>query len=136
MEASFRPDASIEEIAVAFTLDAIAVASRDFAVELDRSQESIQRVDEILGRIHDSVEAQQIDEEAIGNFAKTFGSYVGEVYRKHRGGAWGMLTMGENTFPAMESTSGTQFWPWGRAYKRIVKGKDENIWNYYQSIDE
>ena len=43
------------------------------------------------------------------SFAKGFGSYVGEVFRRNHGGEWGMVTLGDHRFPGLRTTSGTNF---------------------------
>lgn len=67
-------------------------------------------------------------------FAKVFGSYVGEVYRRNHGGEWGIVTLGGERYPGMQTASRTDFWPWGRAFDRITKGPEDDIAAYYSSL--
>ena len=136
MTASFAPDPSIQQIAEAYALDAVDFAKKSFRVKLDWSDQSVQHVEGILAQLHDSLPSAQPDEEAIWSFAKMLGSYVGEVYRKRHSGRWGMVTLNDQTFPGMQSTSGTNFWPWARAQKRIVNGPEDNMWHYYKVLLE
>src|SRR5438105_3617047 len=112
MDESFRPDPDIEEIAKAYSLDAVDIAAKNFDVQLDWSEESIRDVEQILNRLHDSL-TQAPAEETIWVFAKSFGSYLGEVFRKYHGGTWGMVKLGDNEFPGIRAAGGSLFWPWG-----------------------
>ena len=134
MNVSFRPDTNVERTAKAYSLDAVDIAFRNFAVKLDWSDESIRRVEEILSQLHDSLAASKPDEETIWAFAKSFGSYVGEVFRRHHGGTWGMVKMAEHEFPGIQAQEDHMFWPWSRAHKRIINGPEDNIWHYYQTL--
>src|SRR5262249_33482765 len=62
---------------------------RNFGVKLDWSDSSVQKVEQMLGRLHDDMAQSNPPEEAVWTFAKAFGSYVGEVLRKHHGGGAG-----------------------------------------------
>ena len=64
----------------------------------------------ILAKLNESLPAARPPDEVIWNFAKGFGSYVGEVYRKHHGGEWGMVTHGGETFPGMRGKVDRLFW--------------------------
>jgi hypothetical protein len=134
MAEAFQPDPRIAEIASAYALDAVDFASTNFGVTLDWSDGSVRQVEEMLGRLHDDMERAQPAEDAVWTFAKAFGSYVGEVLRQRHGGQWGMVHMGEQSFPGLERPGGRLCWPWGRAHKRIVNGPEDNIWHYYQIL--
>jgi hypothetical protein len=79
---------------------------------------------------------QRPPEDTIWTFAKAFGSYVGEVFRKNHGGDWGLVTLDGQTFPGMQSKSGVLFWPWSRAHKRIVARAEDNVLHYYQRMTQ
>lgn len=132
MAESFKADAKIAEIAAAYSLDAVDLAAANFSVKLDWSDGSVKNVEEILGRLHDEMARSKPPEDAVWTFAKAFGSYVGEVLRRHHGGEWGMVTLNGQTFPGIQQDGHRLCWPWGRAHKRIVNGPEDNIWHYYQ----
>ena len=131
---SFKPDPKIAQIAEAYSLDAIDIAKRNFGVTLDWSEESIAEVEVLLGTLHDQIAKAKPDQKTIWIFAKAFGSYVGEIFRKTHGGTWGMVTLDGQEFPGMQDEHTHLFWPWGRAYQRIVEGPQNNIHHYYLSI--
>src|SRR5437868_6999233 len=97
----FQVDPKVAEIASAYSLDAVDAAAGNFGVTLDWSEESIQLVEQVLGRLHDDLDRARPPADAIWTFAKMFGSYVGEVLRRHHGGEWGIVRMGEQSFPGV-----------------------------------
>jgi hypothetical protein len=133
---TFRADDNIAAIAAAYCLDCLDIARSNFKTELDGSDASIELVEQMLGQLHDQLHVAKPSAEEIGAFAKMFGSYVGEVYRLRHGGDWGIVRLGDQEFPGMQSTAGGGwcFWPWGRAHKRITEGPENNMWHYYQAM--
>ena len=85
-EASFKSDPRVTEIAEAYAVDAVDLASRNFGVTLQWSEDSVCQVEEMLGRLHDKMAHAEPPPDAAQTFAKAFGSYVGEVLRRHHGG--------------------------------------------------
>ncbi len=52
---------------------------------------------------------------------KLFGSYMGEVYRKHHSGEWEISPSVINyNIGTHDSLTGTYIWLWGRVYNRIL----------------
>src|SRR5262245_41270518 len=133
-EAPFQPDPQVAEIAEAYALDAVDLAARNFGVTLDWSEASVRQVEQMLGRLHDEMVSAQPPEDAVWTFAKAFGSYVGEVLRRHHGGEWGMVSMGGQSFPGLQQVGGALCWPWGKAHKRLVNGPEDNVWHYYSVL--
>ena len=70
------------------------------------------------------------------SYAKAYGSYVGEVYRRNHGAEWGIVNLGGQKFPGLRTKFGTNFWPWGRALNRITQGVENNIADYYKVLLE
>jgi hypothetical protein len=132
---SFTVDDKISKIAEAYSLDAVDMAARNFKTKLDWTDDSIALVEGILAKLHGSLSSgQRPPEDTIWTFAKAFGSYVGEVFRKNHGGDWGMVTHDGQTFPGMRWKSDVLFWPWGRVHQRIVAGVENNVLHYYQGM--
>ncbi len=128
---TFQPDPQVAQIADAYSLDAVDLAARNFGVTLDGSEASVQQVEQMLERLHDEMASAKPPEDRIWTFAQAFGSYVGEVLRKHHGGEWGIVSMDGQSFPGLRQSSGALSWPWGRAHKRLVNGAEDNVWHYY-----
>lgn len=132
---NFVVNTNIQEIAAAYTLDAIDVAKQNFKVVLDRTESSIQKVENILDILHRSLSKGSPSEETIMTFSKLFGSYIGEIYRQYHSAEWGLIEIeGESVVGLKNIQEEIIFWPWGRVYHRIINGEEENVWIYYQSL--
>src|SRR4051812_31116629 len=105
---SFKSDENVHQIAEAYSLDAIDIASGNFSISLDWSEGSIELVEEILGTLHKQMSDAKPDEKTIWIFAKAFGSFIGEVYRKHHGAAWGIVQIDEEEFPGVRAENGVE----------------------------
>jgi hypothetical protein len=133
-EAPFQPDGQVAEVAGAYALDAVDLAARNFGVTLDWSEASVRQVEQMLGRLHAELTSARPPEDAVWTFAKAFGSYVGEVLRRHHEGEWGMVSMEGQSFPGLQLAGGPLCWPWGKAYKRLTDGPGDNLWHYYSVL--
>jgi hypothetical protein len=130
---NFVADADVTRVAEAYALDAIDAARESFGVSLDWSDESVGSVEQILGVLHES-RAEAPSEDVVWTFAKAFGSYVGEVYRRNHGGEWGLVTMEGNQFPGVQTSACVLFWPWAKAHGRIMNGPEDNVLHYYEAL--
>jgi hypothetical protein len=136
-EEGFVVDDKLQQIAEAYALDAVDFARDAFALHLDWSDGSVQHIETILTRMHDEMASARPTQDQVLQFAKMFGSCVGEVFRRNHGGQWGMVTLGADTFPGMEANKGGgRFWPWGKVQKRLLNGAEDNVWHYYQHLAE
>lgn len=133
-EPTFKPDPQIVEIAEAYALDAMDLASRNIGVSLDWSEQSVRQVEQMLGRLHDELSKAHPPDETVWTFAKAFGSYIGEVIRRRYGGEWGLITLDGKSFPGLKQASGDLVWPWSKAHERLTNGSEDNIWHYYQVL--
>jgi hypothetical protein len=135
LHAAFRPDTHISEIAAAYALDAVELSMNAFQVSLDFTEESIPALEQALGKLHESFERQRPQEDRIWTLAKTFGSYLGEVFRRAHGGDWGMVTLADRTFPGVRcEPKDVTFSPWIRAHQRILCGPGDDVCSYYRSL--
>jgi hypothetical protein len=137
MHVVFRPETHIAEVAAAYAHDAVELSTSSFRLTLDFSEDSIASLEQLLDRLHESLAAQRPQEDRIWTFAKTFGSYLGEVFRMAHGGEWGMVTTAEDTSPGLRcEPRDLTFSPWTRAHRRILRGAPYNVWDYYRSLLE
>lgn len=132
---SFAFDENIQKAAEAYAASAVDYFQNNWSITLDGSDESIENIEKISDLFHKAISKEKPTEETIYDFAKCFGSYVGEVYRRNHGAQWGIVTLDEESFPGMRSDK-TQalFWPWGRVQNRLINGPEDNIWDYYRSF--
>jgi hypothetical protein len=132
----FKNDPDIAKIAEAYALDAVDIAQHNFNVSLDWTESSVKRVEAMLSYLHDQMAAAKPPDKTVWTFAKAFGSYTGEVYRKHHGGDWGMVQLNGEEFPGIQASDGATFWPWGRVHQRLTVGPENNVWDYYQRLTQ
>ncbi|VWC55443.1 hypothetical protein BLA9940_02309 [Burkholderia aenigmatica] len=133
---SFSPEPNIPKVAEAYSLDAVDFSAKQFGIKLDWSDASVANVEKALAQMSSSyvsANPRPTDEQVMA-FAKVYGSYVGEVYRRNHGGEWGVIALGGRRFPGLRTTSGSSFWPWGRVFHRITKGTEDNIADYYAPL--
>ncbi|MBC3919116.1 hypothetical protein H8L32_16615 [Undibacterium sp. CY18W] len=133
---SFSADPNIQKIAEAYSLDAVDYAKNQFGVRLDWTDASIEEVEKTLARMHSSyMETTPKPTEAqVMQFAKAFGSYLGEVSRRNHGAEWGIVNLFGQKFPGLKTSSGMLFWPWMKVSKRITLGSEEDVFFYYQAF--
>lgn len=135
MADSFTKDRQIPEIAEAYSMDAVDFARDHFKIKLDWSDGSVAHIETMLSVFHDQLANAQPSDERISGFAKMFGSYIGEVFRRNHAAAWGLVTLGGETFVGLEiSGSGVRLWPWDRTRRRMLNGPDDNVWDYYRAL--
>lgn len=133
---TFVADTNIQKVAEADALDAVDYSKRQFGISLDWTDASILNVEKALGFFHSSymTTTPRPTEEQVMSFAKAYGSYVGEVYRRNHGGQWGLANLNGQKFPGFLTKNRTSFWPWARAFNRIIQGPENNIADYYQAL--
>lgn len=133
----FIPMEEITEIAEAYSEDAIEAGKKFFDVDLDRTKESITHVSDILNLLHKTKKKERPSKENILMQAKIYGSYVGEVYRRHYPAEWGVVKLGEDNVPALKcKITGAFFFPWGKAQQQIMNGDEDNVAVYYHVLEQ
>ena len=137
MAKDFQATRRIARTARKYARHAVRFARGTYGIRLDWSDESIQKVETILGNLHDDLLEWPPTEDELLEAAAMFGSYVGEVYRANHGhgATWGIVTLSGESIPGMRTDlTETNFWPWDRARRRIVNGPEDNIWHYYRVL--
>ena len=131
---AFEPDDKVQQIAAAYAQDAVDYADKVFRIKLDFTDDSIQKVEVILDRLYRMKAQSHPSSEQVLQFAKMFGSYLGETYRwsRNHDARWGIVTFGGERFAGMSDGKGSEFWPWGRVQNRLNNGDEDNVWHYYQ----
>lgn len=137
MTDNFAQDPKVQPIAEAYALQAVDFAKNNFDTDLDWTDHSVARVEELLATLHDQIAVAKPSAQEIFDMAKLFGSYVGEVFRRNHGATWGLVTLDGQSFPGLRADGAAGlFWPWGRANKRLIEGPSDNIWHYYELLLE
>ena len=115
---------------------AVYWASAEHGVVLDFSEESVGRVEGILATLHGKVRAG--DEEAARLApveAAAYGSYLGEVLRRARGGAWARIEH-EGQPLIVVRVDGARVNPMAVAHQRLVQGEEHDVGRFYSRLLE
>ncbi|MFT3868117.1 MAG: hypothetical protein QM715_06420 [Nibricoccus sp.] len=133
---SFISDSNVQKVAEAYALDAVDLAKKQFGITLDWTDASITNTEKALAALHISYKTTnpKPSDKIVAAFAKGFGSYIGEVYRRNHGAEWGLITFDGQTLPGLKTNRETYFWPWDRASKRITQGAENNVADYYKTM--
>lgn len=137
LDITFEPVEAIDDEARDAAEEAVEFAKEQLELGLDYSGESVEIIDSVLAKLSDLIANEPPDEQndLAWSYADIFGSYVGEVYRKHYGGSWGVAKVGDDKFPAVcNQETGDVFWPTVKAWQRLTQGAEHDIWNYFQLV--
>lgn len=135
MPEAFAEDPNLQQIAEAYALDAVDFARDRFKLSLDWSDASVAHIETMLAEFHRQIHSVKPTDEQVLQFAKLFGSYVGEVFRRNHGATWGIVSLEGQSFPGLKASGPAGlFWPWGRVQNRIRNGPEDDVWHYYQYL--
>jgi hypothetical protein len=113
---------------------AVEEANNTYGIVLDFSRDSVQRVDEILGKLHDEHAAASIERQRLVKESLKWGAYIGEVIRRDQPSHWEMdsKVAGKGSLPIVfERKQREECFPIGWCYKRIVSGPEDNVWHKF-----
>ncbi|ABS06309.1 DUF3806 domain-containing protein [Shewanella sp. SP2S2-4] len=136
MNLNFTPDPNVSKLAEAFSLDCVDFVGRKFNLILDWSDESIFKLEPILANLSNYARASNMPAEQVNDYAKIFGFYIGEVYRKnHADVVWGGVEIdGRQHFALGTKENKPIIWPVTNVSKRIYLGEEANIATYYSAV--
>jgi hypothetical protein len=133
----------MQQMMAAYADDAVNAARQMFSVELNYTPDSVQQVEFMLGELSRSVRRNWLQrlfrlgmtEDQTDTIAKMFGGYIGEIMRKDKGGTWQIIDSptGEGNVIALVNGEDKIFPP-AKAYKRLVNGKEHDVWLYFQVL--
>jgi hypothetical protein len=114
--------------------EAVSRACSEFQVTLDFGPESVDAVEQLLGKLHARRAAGELTDAQLHREAMTWGAYVGEVIRRLKGGHWekNHHVAGPDTYPI--NYAGHQSFPVGWCGKRILNGDEDNVWHKFQIL--
>jgi len=116
--------------------EAVDMAAKDAEVTLDYTPASIEKVEAVLGKIHQEYKRTE-SMTGVKGLAMAYGAYIGEVIRKSEPEAkWERdhPVGGEKSYP-LHWRGGTAFvTAW--CYRRIINGDEDNVWHKYIAIKD
>lgn len=118
--------ASLGGMMDAYSEEAVHVAWNDHRQRLDRSESSVEVLEQILdGQAPEDLEFQ----------TRLWGSYFGEVIRLRFGGEW-ELTQYPGAVAAVPTLAvrGARLYPLMKVYRRLTLGPQENLATFYKMV--
>ena len=107
---------------------------REFKINLDYSEGSLEQVERLLARFHDELTSANPGSK-LEEMAKIWGGYLGEVVRRRFGGEWSIEKYPAGDFLIVTlNVNGARLFPSMKVHKRLTEGSNENIWSFYQSV--
>lgn len=128
MSPEFTPDPKLQEVATHSAELCVRFIEQKFGRTADFSEEFVPEIENILGLLHATLPIEKPSEDAMEQFCSMFGSYLGETYRRNRGGEWGVS---DGHTPTLSFGGGFKSFPWARVYKRLVNGEEDNVHHWY-----
>jgi len=117
-----------------YALDAVDTAKRNFKIELDFSEDSIEKVEKILDVLNKTMKRDNPPKDLVLSFAKQFSGYMGQVMLIKWSGEW----KDENEYSIKNGpglrVKGQDLFLLSKVYRRITNGADDNVWHFYQVI--
>jgi hypothetical protein len=138
-EITFTAEPEIQKIAEDHSRNCIKLVKAQFKIELDGSDASVLSLEPILDHLSNYVKTKGMPQKRIVDFARMYGFYIGETYRKNHGGvSWGLVNIdGQEYFGLGKTETNEAFiWPVANVLKRIQMGPEANIATYYNAITE
>ena len=111
---------------------ALLTAAQDYHTALDFSPESVERVEEILGKIHERHLQSPLSNSELVKESLKWGAYIGEVIKTVRPCQWAIDSTGggAGSFPIVYADKSESF-PIGWCHKRITIGEEDNVWHKF-----
>jgi hypothetical protein len=125
-------DPKLSEDMEANARNAVELAKNRFQVTLDYRTDSVQELEKLFDRVQYAMPDPE-SRETLGLLTRLWGSYLGEVIRRQHGGEWTIWSDKHGKTMALQVGEATVF-PHNKVKKRLERGSDHNIWNYYQSV--
>ena len=108
--------------------------AREFKINLDYSERSLEEVERLLARFHDELTSANPGSK-LEEMSKIWGGYLGEVVRRRFGGEWSIEKYPAGDFLIVTlNVNGARLFPSMKVHKRLTEGSSENIWSFYQSV--
>ena len=132
---------SLNDMMAAYAEDAVDFARNNFGVSLDYSSESIERIELIATRLEQAqpkgfigkLLCKKPSDEEFQIVCEMLGGYIGEAYRRARGGDWAI----NDEYQALGVQSGVNWiFPPSKVRKRLTNGAEDNLWSYFRVLTE
>ena len=133
---------TVNDMMAAYAEDAVDFARSKFGIALDYTNESVERVEFIAEQLMQAARPKGLlgkllhkapSDEEIQAVCKMLGGYIGEVFRRAKGGEWGI----NQEFQALGVQQGENWiFPPAKVHKRLTNGSEDNLWSYFRIVLE
>lgn len=121
----------------AYSEDAVDFARQNFGVALDFSYASIEQVEAIADRLYRTIPHsfmaklfRKVPSEAdLDQICKMLGGYIGEVFRRAKGGDWAINP--EFNVIGVQRDEAWIF-PSSKVHQRLSNGAEDNLWMFFR----
>lgn len=130
---------TINDMMAVYAEDAVEFARKNFGVSLDYSNDSVRQVETMAETLVQARPKNFVSklfrkspsEEEVQTVCKMLGGYIGEVYRRAKGGDWGI----NEQFQALGVHQGENWiFPPAKVHKRLTNGAEDNLWSYFSVL--
>lgn len=136
-----QPASDIGQMMQAYAEDAVRQA-RQFQINLDYSEKSLEQVERLLGELHDELQNRasssagpQSPEQQVDEMSRLWGGYLGEVLRRRFGGEWTIEKYPAGDFLIVTlNVNGAKVFPAMKIHKRLTNGVTDNLLPFYQNV--
>ena len=105
--------------------------AKRFSIELKFDDESIAKLEMLLGRINEFIKQNNVPGEIVSKMAVTYGVYLGETmlrcYAAEHGYGWEVI----NGEPVLYKDDANKIMPVTQVHKRLSRDITENVYNFY-----
>lgn len=136
---------TVNDMMEAYALDAVDHARDHFATDLDFTSGSVEAVEQILSKLYVAIPRgvkkllrRAPSEDTLDQICKMYGGYVGEVFRRQRGGEWEFDQEILPGYLVITLRNGhSKIFPPSKVRKRLDNGPEDNVWSYFRvMLDE
>lgn len=133
---------TVADMMAAYAEDAVELARNQFGIDLDYSEASVQRVEEILDSLYRQRPSGPLvrlfrrgpSEEALRQHCYGWGGYIGEVMRRHWSGEWrDRSAIAPGAIITMR-VGDADVYPAEKVRKRLTNGMEDDVWSYFQVL--
>jgi hypothetical protein len=127
---------TVEEMIAHLSSEAVDIGKQNYGMTLDYSTESIEHVEEILGKLYDEYQADP-NPRGKNGLIHIFGAYIGEcIRRNHPGDGWPSEVPEGGTGYLSVHWEGGSSAVMGWCHKRLTNGPEDNVWHKYTMLRE
>jgi hypothetical protein len=134
-------ESKIPQLMQLYAQDAVKFAKERFNVELDFSEDSLERIDQILHMVTKNgiFPEKSTDPATLDNLwvlSKMFGGYVGEVIIRHMGAGavWEEEKLSDGSRALLRFSNQGQASPPQKIWKRLTQSPYDGVSGYYRGL--